>query len=318
LIEHVASDFDVSLVAKVDDDALFMARRDDVWHFVQATETAEGNRKGIGIRQFHCPRYSIARQLRSVADGSAMPATSGSIALQRDGAGVAVGIDGRVFPLPPKAIEHLREDQRWYDAAVRAVRETGEGFEVPGALTSQGASVIADVRGLAEAIAFEREVRKELDPRKFGVYSAFCTWSDFIRDDDSRKDSIAAGMASEMVSWDPTTFGDDAYWASVTDIQQQFWNRVFWNRETRSDEDTLDAVFRSAFNELTSKQFAQFVLMNGMHKGGPFHALATLLGAMSFERYNEWRTYGMAPDSEEAQKIMTQTAFIQLLAIAAA
>ena len=54
-------------------------------------------------------------------------------------------------------------------------------------------------------------------------------------------------------------------------------------------ECAFDAFFR-AFGRLSSIQFAQFVLMNGIHRGGPFHALAALFGLLDFDGYKYWRT----------------------------
>lgn len=316
LLATIPKDFDVTPVFQDDSASLFAARRPDVWHFVLATtKKLAPNYQSIEIGQYHWPRYSVARALASGSDG-VMPELVQQLGIRVQGGSLSVTLQGQQFMLPENLIADMRKDLAIFEKAVAKVEAGAMGFEVRGAVTSRGFPVVAEQRSLAEAIAFERETRKRLDPRNFGVYSAFCTWRDFLRDDASKKKDIATGMAEEMVTWDPETIGDEAYWESVFFIQERLWGARIWGPDVVAEEDVLFDGFFRAFERLTSIQFAQLVLMNGMHRGGPFHALATLFGLIDFDGYKYWRTREFQPDSPQEQEIRTHSSFIQLLGLA--
>lgn len=315
MLAMIPNDFDVSPVFRNDEVSLFAARRDDVWHFVLATaQHLAPNQQSIDIAQFHWPRYSVARAL---ASGSArtMPELIQQLGVCVGEEGLSVMLRGQQCRLPDNWLADMRKDIPILEKAIANVKADATGFEVSGAATPGGSSVVTEHQCLAEAIAFEKETRAGLDPRYFGVYSAYCTWRDFLRDDPTKKNEIATGMAEEMATWDPGTFGDDAYWGSVFEIQERLWGTRIWGPEVEADEDVLFDAFSRAFGRLSSIQFAQFVLMNGMHRGGPFHALATLFGLIDFDGYKYWRTREFQPDSPEEQEIRTHSSFIELLAL---
>lgn len=315
MLEMITQDFDVALVANTDEGAVFAASRRDVWHFVLATtDRPAQNMVQLGIRQFHWPRYSVASSLDS---GSARPLppqiAEMGITLVNDG--VQVNLGSNQYRLPADLLARMREDIPVLQRAKASVIAKGERYAVDSARTSAGHPVLSTSRPLAEAIAFEREARGTLDPTDFGVYSAYCTWRDFVHDDDDRKANIAQGMAREMVGWNTASFGDETYWDEVASIQMGLWREVLWGRGVQADYEPLATAFNATFEQLSSIQFAQFILMNGMHPGGPFHPLALLFNAMDLDSYLESRTRGFQPDSVEEQEIRTQTSFIQLLAI---
>jgi len=315
MLAMIPNDFDVSPVFQDDEASLFAAKRSDVWHFVLATtKQLAPNHQTIDIGQFHLPRYSVARALASSSHG-AMPELIQQLGVRVSVDGVAVTLRGKQYRLPQKLLDDMQKDLPVLKKAAATVTAGKTGFTVSGAVTSSGFPVVAEHRCLAEAIAFERETRKDLDPSNFGVYSAFCTWRDFLRDDVSKMKEIATGMAEEMVTWDPETIGDDAYWESVFVIQERLWGERIWGPGVDAEEDVLFDGFFRAFERLSSIQFAQFVLMNGMHQGGPFHALATLFGLIDFDGYKYWRTREFQPDSPQEQEIRTHSSFIQLLGL---
>ncbi len=315
MLAMIPRDFDVALVFKDDDSSLFVARRPDVWHFVLATtKIVSPNHQSIDIGQFHWSRYSVARALSS-GDGKAIPELVQRMGFHVSEGNLSLTLRGRQYRMPEKLLVDMRKDLPILERATAKVKAGSAGFEVSGAVTSRGLPVVAEQRCLADAIAFEREARKTLEPRNFAVYSAFCTWRDFLRDDPTKKKDIATGMAEEMVSWDPEAIGDDDYWESVFEIQERLLGARIWGPGVDAQEEVLFAAFFSAFERLTSIQFAQFVLMNGMHQGGPFHALATLFGLLDFEGYKYWRTREFQPDSREEQNIRTQSSFIELLGL---
>ena len=316
MIAMIPNDFDVALVAQDEGSSLFAARRPDVWHFVLATTNRVAlNHQSIDIGQFHWPRYSVARAL-APAGAKACPALVQQLGIHLEGDGIVVSLRGKSYRLSEELATEMRKDLPILEKAAARVKTTTGGFAVPGAKTSIGHPVVAEQRCLAEAIAFERETRKRLTPGRFGVYSAFCTWRDFMRDDPTKRESIATGMAEEMIGWNPQTFGDESYWESVFAIQERLYGTRVWGPGVDADEGVLLEAFSGAFERLSSIQFAQFVLMNGMHRGGPFHALATLFGIMDFDNYRYWRSREFQPDSGEEQEMRAHSSFIELLGIA--
>jgi hypothetical protein len=315
VLSMISNDFDVSPVFRDNEASLFAARRPDVWHFVLATtKKLAPNHQSMDIDQFHWPRYCVARALASGRDAS-MPELIQQLGIHVLGNSLSVTLRGQQYRLPEKLLADMRKDNPILQKAVANVKADTAGFEVSGAVTSRGFSVVAEQRCLAEAIAFERETRECLEPRNFGLYSAFCTWRDFLRDDSTKKNAIATGMAEEMVTWAPDTIGDEMYWESVFQIQERLWGARIWGPGVDAEEDVLLDALSGAFERMSSIQFAQFVLMNGMHRGGPFHALATLFGLIDFDGYKHWRTRNFQPDSPEEQEIRTQGSFIELLGL---
>jgi hypothetical protein len=316
MLAMIPNDFDVSAVFRDNEVSLFAARRPDVWHFVLATvKKRTPNHQSIDISQFHWPRYSVACALASACDGG-IPDLIKQLGMRVSGDNLSVTLRGQQYFLPEKLLVDMRKDLPILEKAVAKVKTDKAGFKVSGAVTSRGFTVVAEQRCLAESIAFERETRKTLDPSKFGVYSAFCTWRDFLRDDPSKKQDIATGMAEEMMTWDPESIGDQVYWESVFVIQERLWGKRIWGPDVDSEEGVLFDGFFRAFERLSSIQFAQFILMNGMHRGGPFHALATLFGLIDFDGYKYWRTREFQPDSPQEQEIRAHSSFIQLLGLA--
>jgi len=312
MLEMIPNDFDVELVSEDPSESLFAARRTDVWHFVLvSTKKSESNYQSIDIGQFHWPRYSVARAL---ADKDVnVPSLVQKLGIHVDRDAVSIMLRDKVFRLSATMVGEMEKDLVSLERAMAKVRVTTEGFEVIDAETSRGFSVVTAQRSLAEAIAFEWETRQTLDYSDFAVYSAFCTWRDFICDDPKKASNIANGMAEEMIGWDPARIGDEPYWESVFQIQERLWGARIWGPGVNAEKDVLCDAFSRAFGMLSSIQFAQFVLMNGMHRGGPFHALATLFGLIDFDGYKYWRTREFQPDSPEEQEIRTHSAFIELL-----
>jgi hypothetical protein len=315
MLAMIPTNFDVALVSQDDDASLFAARRLDIWHFVLATITkVTPNHQSIGIEQLHLPRYSVARALTS--DGSAgIPELVQRLGIHLRGDTLSLTLQGKQYRLPEKLLAGMHKDTLMLKKAVGKVKARETGFEVVGAVTTRDFPVITEQQTLAEAIAFERETRKALQPEKFAVYSAFCTWRDFLCDDPGKQSDIARGVAKEMMSWDPNTISDEAYWESVIEIQEGLWGARIWGPGVDAEEDVLFEAFAGTFERLSSIQFAQFVLMNGMHRGGPFHALATLFDLLDFEGYKYWRAREFQPDSAEEQEIRTHSSFIELLGL---
>jgi hypothetical protein len=127
--------------------------------------------------------------------------------LRVSGDNLSITLRGKQYCMPEKLLTDMRKDLPILERAAAKVKAVSPGFEVSGAVTSRGLPVVAEQRCLADAIAFERETRKTLEPSNFAVYSAFCTWRDFLRDDPTKKRAIATHMAEEMMTWDPILRG---------------------------------------------------------------------------------------------------------------
>lgn len=317
MLAMIPSDFDVSLVVQDGHSSLFVAQRRDVWHFVVTTASnVDPNHQSVDITQFHWPRYVVARALVSLGKQDIGASHAQLLGINIDpNETLSITLNSINYPLPATLVKSLRGDIPIFERAANRVIVSGNMFVVPDAKTSRGHAVVTEQRSLAEAIAFEKESRKKLNPKNFGIYSAFCTWFDFIRDDPSKREKIAAGMAGEMINWNPDSIGDETYWESVFDIQEKLFEHRVWGQNLDADIDDMREAFLCAFEKLSSIQFAQFVLMNGMHAGGPFHPLATLFGIMNFDEYKTWRTRDLQPDSLEEQETRTQSSFIEMLGL---
>lgn len=316
MLAMIPNDFKVALVYQDGESSLFTARRPDVWHFVLATtKKVAPNHQTIDIGQFHLPRYSVARALAS-SSATLIPELVQQLGIRVSGDKLSMTFRGTQYQLPDGLLAEMRKDIPILEKAAAKVKPGRAGFEVIDATSSRHFPVVTEQRSLADAIAFERETRKTLNPRDFAVYSAYCTWRDFIRDDPEKKRSIATGIAEETMILDPLDLIDDeTYWASVFEIQERLWGERIWGPGVDTKRDVLFDAFFRGFERLSSIQFAQFVLMNGMHRGGPFHAFATTFGLIDFEGYKYWRTFGLQPDSPAEQLIRIHSSFIQLLGL---
>lgn len=300
----IPSDFDVSLVCQDDAASVFAARRADVWHFVL---------QGATLSQFHWPRYSVARALGT--GGRSLPKWVRRLGIQCRGDELSITLQGRRYPLPATLLAQVREDLPLLEVATAAVAKAPGGFTVAGAVTSRDFPVVTEQRSLAEAIAFERALRGELDPKHFGAYSAFCSWRDFVRDDPARMDSIASSFGKDLAAWKQFELDGEAHWELLLRIQDYLWNeRVCGPGIDASAQVVTDRLQRS-FSRLSSIQCAQFVLMNGMHGAEPLLSLAAVAGGLEFDDYRNWHAQHSPPESEEVQRFRTDSAFIELLGV---
>ena len=328
--EIIAADFDVHLVHKhKKGSSLFAARRANVWHFVESTTKRSAKKAAVNtqISQRHIPRYLVAEAVASLMDfnerfrdahngnlGEPIATTvSDAIGFYSKNPGLyEISLHPTKDGLPKAFCQKLEEDVDVYRKAAGKVKMDGDLYVLPRSKTFKGNPVASPSRRLIEAIAFERETRKKLDPHKFAIYSAFCTWRDFIIDTDA-----AARMAPELVDnqfeYDAEEARHDGFLELADAVQAKMLRSPIWGRGLHVDRDEAVQVLRDGLNGLPTIQLAQLMLCNGMHSMGLFFPLAHILGLYDWTQYINKITDGYQPDSEAEQALREQTEFIRML-----
>lgn len=316
----IPSDFHVSLVAQTNTHSIFAALRDDVWHFIFVA----GEGRNQQLLQRHIPRYTVAKAINSLELKAKQGIPSDSILVTKESrrGDVAFFPNGTLGIIYGESIIPVIHDEaRKFSTDVEILHSLEKGiseqqgkFILQNAKTHGGNIVQASSRELIEAIAFERELRGYLDARSFAVYSAFCTWLDFIAPSESeRMRDILSGVAEQYSQIDFGSDDGDSYLNSLMEVQERVWGTVLCGPGKSTTKDELARHFISSLEGVGGFKFSQFVLLNGMQSGGPFHPIALLTGLMDWDEFNYWRTFPFQADSDEEQQIRTQNASIQLL-----
>lgn len=218
-------------------------------------------------------------------------------------------------PIPEAIGESFGQDVGLLQKAGEQVRKINDHFSLPDERTFSGNLVDYPSQDLIQAIAFEKLQRGYLNAREFGIFSAYCTWRDFISGNPDKVAEIADGMANDLTNWDANEIGNEQYWESVFSIQDRLFEERIWGPGVDTDYDTVYSYMHVVLSKLSSIGFAQFNLLCGMQSGGPFHPLALLMGQMGLDEFNYWRCLGFQDDSPEEQDIRTQNAFIHMLGV---
>ncbi len=327
MVPFVASDFNVKLISENDEASLFAARRKDVWHFVYASisHNQDTGHPSVTthITQRHIPRYLMVEAIDSLKRFDDLTGKRSNGVHLVDSLSQAIGICSinkgiygiDIFQSPggfPKEFcRLLEEDIPLLEAARKKVKADGDLYLLPKAKSYKKFPVAAPAKRLIEAIAFEREYRKKLDPHKFGIYSAFCTWRDFCYGAEITIDMIE-GFVDRQFVFDADDFEDDEFLDLALAVQTKLLSMPIWGKGIQVSRDEAVPILAEGMAKLTSIQRAQFYLMNGMHAGGLFLPLAQVLGLNSWEDY-EIRSRDFQLDSPEDQALRTETAFIRLL-----
>lgn len=324
----IPTDFDVELLYKTDDGSLFGAKRKDVWHFVKTTinvENSDENYTDISISQQHIPRYMMADAIKSLIDFNELTRHSDHLEMAiatPESDPIAVYSRGKniydlsFFPtengLPKDFIQQVEEDIAILELAKSKVEYVNGEYVLPNAKSHTGLPVAAEFRRLIEAIAFEKECRKKLDPRKFGIYSAFCTWKDFTEGKEFDKDIVEEAVVGQL-EYDADAYDYGDFMPVAMAVQERLFENPIWGAGIAIDANEAVEIVYEGIQDLTSIQWAQWQLMNGMHEGGLFLPLAQVLGLNSWEQYMRWKTDDFQPDSFEEQAVRTETMFIKML-----
>ena len=88
-----------------------------------------------------------------------------------------------------------------------------------------------------------------------------------------------------------------------------------------ADEDVLLETLIEAVSDmlgrLSDSQRCSYMLLSDLHQALLLINVAAVTGTISFQKYCETMTIGIAPDSSKEQTIRSQSAFIELLGILA-
>lgn len=315
--DFITHDFGLDKYAEYGQQRVYGRLKEDVWHFIQIRDEGQVSH----MIQRHVPRYLMARAFDSLS--GKIPPNGDSVVMTVDSkrAGIALMPDGRIAivtgqsmqPIPEAVGRSFGQDVGLLKKAGEEVRKINDHFSLPNELTFSGNPVNHLSKDLIEAIAFEKLQRGYLNAREFGIYSAYCTWRDFISENPDMVDEISSGMANDLTNWNAEEIGNENYWSSVFSIQDRLFPQRIWGPGVITDYDTVYTRMYDILSKLSSIGFAQFNLFCGMQSGGPFHPLALLTGEMGLDEFNYWRSLEFQADSPEEQDIRVENAFIQLL-----
>lgn len=305
MMPMITRDFDADPVYISAESALYVAKREKVWHFVRHSEQSGR----LIIDQFHFPRYEVAKEIQGL--GAALKGNCSeaidALSRKRCGDGILHGDE-----LPDEVHKQLRQDLEMLVAAQsRVLVENGE-FTVPDVVTHAGHAVKHECREFMEAVQFELEVNGELDPRNFGVYSAYCTYRDFIHGKGSPLER-AEGLVDGQLEYAPEEINEQ-YVDLAEQIQEACLRKVFWGRDVEVNRDEFVANVHATLNQFSELQQTQFVLASGMQNDGLFLPLGLASRVLPFEGYVHFQALSFQPDSEEEQDLRTDASFIDLLA----
>lgn len=325
---QVPNDFDVNLIDFFKGGALFAKKRKMIWHFVKeysnSSENDVDDLDDKKILQRHVPRFSICERinfLRNLSISETKPS------LDKQNAGdtnpetsiylTSNNNYGMILNDHPHDFDKgfsklLNKDMAIYETACAKVEFSNGLYVLPQAESYTNKPVASKSKRLIEAISFERESTGKLDATKFGIYSAFCTWKDFIEGKPKSR-SFYEDHVDGQLSYD----ADQGSYGTFMDIAMAVQNRMLekpmWGKSIQCDRDEAVSMIQRAMDKLSSIQMAQFTLMNGMHSAGLFFPLAQILKISSYEYYADRQTQDFWPNSHEEQSRRADISFIQLL-----
>jgi hypothetical protein len=317
----IASDFQVQPVEEDEGWILFAAERKDFFHFVEYNET-DGNTttqphiNHLAVTQHHIPHLAFARAMDFMQSTGheyvapvqgrieIMPQARGEMFLVIRGSAVllsslAAGLEERI----------KRVSSTLATARKRVVCEDGR-YLIPGATTHHGNPLSSVSKDLIEGIAFEKVLRRRLNARNFGLYSAFCTHVDSpcaLHDMDRIKEFVDTDLTPESVDR-----ADSSFRKVARAVQRRLFPYPVWGRGIKIDSAKACDALHAAVAKLNPVQATQVVLLNGMHNAHILLALAVVTGLASFEYYKAVASDGYPPDSEEMQSLCVSASFIQL------
>jgi hypothetical protein len=315
--EAIASDFAVQQVAEDKNWLLFASERKDFFHFVEYDTGANS------VTQHHIPHLAVARAIETAESGRSkltdqaqgyVASVQGRISIASQvGSEMFLVIDGDAIPfsvLGAGIDERLkRTSPMLITARKRVVFEKGQ-YEIPGAKTHHGNPLSSVSRDLIEGISFEKLLRRRLNARDLGLYSAFCTHADFPCALGKR--NCIKELLDRHVDRYGQDFPDNVLGAVAPEVQRRLFPFTIWEPGVTIDSARAMDALQAAVAKLDSVQATQVVLLNGMHGANIFLALATVTGILTFDQYKDFQTADFAPDSEEEQFLRISTSFIEL------
>ena len=323
----LARDFNVELLCRSDNAALFWALREGasgtfegtntvgLWQFGEAVEQEDG----VSLSQWHVHRFTMADRLRVLQSVSAahcpvVAELAPGLQLVLHAPGKFSIVTGSLFssaPVPQPVGKQLRQDLKVLARARAEVSGDAEDdYSLAGATTAAGSPVRSISSDLIAAMAFEWLTTGGLYAGQFGIYSAHCTCCDF-RTSKSMSDDLIAGLISGDLAEDA---GEtmDVVREFFAETERRLFSTPIWSEYGNSDLREVSRVLSKAMAKLTRTQRVQFILLNGMHRSRVMMPLAAVSGVISFEEYASARCWGLQPDSTEEQDVRKETAIIKL------
>ena len=324
MLRIIERDFRVKQLANTAGQTLLGAWRKDHLHFViNAGDAGGGSFHMPSIRQFHIPHFVVAEALTADAQDAVVtmrvvPCRIGiDHSLIVDGGQIrGIILNGMNFLLVEDVARRLTARMKRTVSLLRkadkAVVEDDGHFFLPSITTVDGHPVESDYRPIIKAIAFERELFGTLDAfEQFGIYSAFCSMADFpspLPQERTQRQLIEAHFGFHRQD-----YSDEAFVSASLKVQDLIFPRRIWGPGISTTLEEGVAALGEAVTKLNLWQCAQFALMNGMHAGSLFPALAALTGCITFDQYMDFATAHCPPDSIENQMIRSSSGYIELL-----
>lgn len=268
------------------------------------------------IKQWHIPRYVMAKVLGSlrILDGFESPEfvelfSDLDIALTPDRK-IRFSLRAIAHGLSDQFSKSLEQDIPFLEKARSLVKEKDGVYILPRAKTVYGSPVVDGSKELIHAIAFERLTRKKLDATKFGIYSAYCTQTDFS-EEQRLPDSEIERLMAHQFSYDPDELPEEVIQAVML-AQSKFLGKHIWGPNINVGKNEAVEVFVENLKKLKLRNSTQFSLMIGMHNPSIFLPIAIIFEVISYRKYLEWMTSSLQPDSQDAQYMLGTTSFIEL------
>ena len=317
MIQTVASDFEVEQVAEDENWILFAGERKDFFHIVEYAP------KGNGLTQHHIPHLAVATAIETAESGRSEVTENGQacgVPIQGE-VSIGSGIGGEMFlvsqgdAVPFSVLgggldERLKRVSPTLARARKKVAFEEGQYGIPGATTNAGNPLSSVSKDLIEGIAFEKALRRRLNARDFGLYSAFCTHMDFPCA--LQKTSCIRELVDSHFDFYGPTFPNNGFLEVAEEVQSRMLPFAIWGPSIVANSARAVEAIQVAVAKLDPVEATQVVLLNGMHGADIFLALATVTGIISFERYKDFKTDGLAPDSEEEQFLRISASFIEL------
>jgi len=311
----VARDFNVELLCRSENAALFWAIREGLWHFVEVVDRAGV----VSTSQWHVPRFTMAERLRFVQGESSTDcpivselAPGLKLVLHAPGTqSIVTPSLSSTAPVPPAVETQLQQDLTILARARAEVSCDGEGdYFLAGAETAQGTPVRSSSADVIAGIAFEWLTTGGLYSFGIGPYSAHSSCLDFKESERMSDDFIANLINNSMAEDVGETRDVVREWFGET--ERRLFTRPIWSEYSTTDSDEASRVLSEAMAKLTRTQRVQFLWLNVMFEPSVMMPLAVLSGVISFEEYVGARCEGWQPDSSEAQALRMDTAWIAL------
>ncbi len=329
----IPHDFDVQLIGEVGNKRLFAARRDLIWHFVRSAPNRSSQpEEGLfnwSIVQSHVPRYLVAESVRGLKsfnalsrerfseDDRVVTEESSLLGIYSRGPGsYDIQLLETAKGWPNEVVDLVDQDILALEKCNAEIVEQDELFCLPDVFTPGGNAISCDSRELVEAIAFERQIGRDLKPDRISVFAAYCVWRDLIIKEGLPRTFYEQLIANQFM-YDAREFRESPFLDLVMEVQSLMFTTPIWglvNNElvSISEGDAVE-VLMEAMGKLSGIQLTQFCLMDQLHSAGLFLPIAQVIGANSWEQYATWKTQGFHPDSEEEQQTREEVALIKMV-----